>query len=86
MFVIEGVVCRCNAVGLGVWMFVGDHIDGGEGVRSGPQELEVTRPRVRARFNNAWKVARSCSGEGGSAIFPRLSGLARNFGDVFVAC
>jgi hypothetical protein len=39
-----------------------------------PQEPGVTRPRVRARFNNPWKVERSCSGEGGSAtIFPRLS-------------
>src|SRR6478735_12630339 len=39
-----------------------------------PQELDATRPRVRARFNNPRNVARSCSGEGGSAnIFPRLS-------------
>src|SRR6201996_6854844 len=39
-----------------------------------PQELEATRPRVRARFNNPWNVERSCSGDGGSAtILPRLA-------------
>ena len=41
--VIERVVCRGNAVGLGVWMFVGDHIDGGQGVRS-----QTTRARCDA--------------------------------------
>jgi hypothetical protein len=43
VFMIEGIVCRRNAVGLGVWMFVRDHIDGGEGVRS-----EATRARSDA--------------------------------------
>src|SRR6476620_3884064 len=42
-----------------------------------PQELEATRPRVRARFNKPRNVARSCSGEGGSAnIFPRVADLS----------
>jgi integrase len=64
VFMIEGIVCRRNAVGLGVWMFVRDHIDGGEGVRSEATRARSDASTGKGKVQQRLEGCADCSGEG----------------------